>query len=589
MDNIERSVLFNQLAQEQKNTVQACMIFTEKLWSTDRIIQYFTDHGPQHSLRVLEYIEQMPNICGYGFLDQDEIFVLLLGIVLHDIGMQCDIRVLNDVREQAESDYSISFSESYDKKQMLTDKHQRELRKNHSSLTAAWIKQVKISSKSSSLAHALANLHGVFCDDLADVCRYHSFYDIQECPYSFKSYPKKRKQLVAALIRLGDELDIDYRRVTDSVLEHIAIPDEGAIHFLLHINTVISISDNAINTYYNLQKGDIDSHKSNLQIYHDRFVKKNRDTLNILIRHGCSLYFSSPVFLREDSAKQLPSSLFEHDSYNRRHLDTPIALGERKFRHELAQLSAGMNAVLYSLSDYDSILKMERRVHTSHIEELRRYFDSINYLSLNLEPILEMQILTSKVEDVQLQSAFSEVQRLFKDLNIDIREMKGRVTVDQNLLHVLLFNLLKHIQSNIKDSTCVTISEELCAESLHTASITFQHYGDEFSFQEPPEIETMNLYYVCKISAAMSLKFSTACKRISNFDIGLLAFSHRLREYDRAMYLMLIDEVQKLHEEGVEVQLLEPRHEIDWLNSIPILKRRIHQLTYENRYTLTFF
>ena len=72
MDKINESILFKQLTQEQQNTVEACMIFTQKLWFTDRIIQYYTDHGPAHSIRILEYIEQMPNIIKNDFFDRDE-------------------------------------------------------------------------------------------------------------------------------------------------------------------------------------------------------------------------------------------------------------------------------------------------------------------------------------------------------------------------------------------------------------------------------------------------------------------------------------------------------------------------------------
>ena len=587
MDTLEQSSLFRQLNAEQKNTVQACMVFVEKLWSTDRIIQYYTDHGPQHSLRILEYVEQMPNITEYGFLVRDEIFVLLLGIILHDIGMQCDIRLLEQIRKKAEEDYKISFVENYATNQVLTDKHQQEIRKNHSALAGAWIKKVKIPNDYSSLAHALSNLPGIFTDDLADVCRYHSFYDIQECPYSFKSYPQKRKQLLAALIRLGDELDIDYRRVTDSTIEHIAIPDEGMIHFLLHANTVISINDNAISTYYNLREDDIQLHKNNLQIYHDRLIKKNHDSINILIRHGCSLYFSAPVFLREDSAKRLPIGLFEIDSY-KQHQEIPVVLGERKFRHELAQLSAGMNAVLYSISDYDNILKMESDVYTHCIEDLRRYFNSINYLSLNLEPILEMQILAAKIEDLQFPYIFSEILGIFKDVQIDFRRMTGRVKADQNLFNLLLFNLLKYIQSNKKDSTSVTFFEEKHKDSTNVNSINFSYYGDEFRFDESPEIETMNLYYVNKIASAMNIQFLTTSKKISDFDIGLLSYAHQLAESDGTMHQVLMDEIQRLHDLSVCVEFVKSNSRNHWLNSASILKRRINQPTYENCHKLFF-
>lgn len=436
MVNINKSLLLKKLSQEQRNTVQACMSFSKKLWSTDRIIQYYTDHGPEHSLRILTYIEQMPNIVEDEFLDQDEIYILILSIILHDVGMQCDIRVMDQIRRKAEEDFSVSFIEDYSKTQILTDKHQQEIRKAHSSLTAAWIRRAKMPDENGTLSQALASLPNVYCDDLADICRYHSFYNIQECPKNFKSYLKKRKRFLAALLRLGDELDIDYRRVVDASLENIAFPDENLVHFLLHEKTVINIHENSINTFYNLHKNDIDIYSNTLNTLHKCFCQKNNDVINILITYGCSIYFSVPVFNIEDSAKRLPSKLFENGIKDKKDID----LAQNPNKSNISTFNEKSDNVLSQSYNISTAIKNNtlrmitlKREHEQKLP-LRNLIDEFSNFKVSSRwkdaiHLFDMSASIIDVSDVKDKHKISNPSNVFTWLNEKIVESNKNIPV----------------------------------------------------------------------------------------------------------------------------------------------------------------
>ena len=55
------------------------------------LIQNYTDHRLEHLFRILEIIEKIFQFPKENLLLEDEIYVLLLCIFLHDIGMQCDM------------------------------------------------------------------------------------------------------------------------------------------------------------------------------------------------------------------------------------------------------------------------------------------------------------------------------------------------------------------------------------------------------------------------------------------------------------------------------------------------------------------
>ena len=114
----------------------------ESIWANEapRIVKDYTDHGEKHSERVACFAEKLLQVNPDAKFSQQEIYLLLAGIYLHDIGMQCDIAKYPVIKEKAES-LGAEFEEAFTAKTTneYSWEEQKEIRKNHHLLSAAWI------------------------------------------------------------------------------------------------------------------------------------------------------------------------------------------------------------------------------------------------------------------------------------------------------------------------------------------------------------------------------------------------------------------------------------------------------------------
>jgi HD-GYP domain-containing protein (c-di-GMP phosphodiesterase class II) len=77
----------------------------ETVWASDapRIIQDYTDHGIHHVERVAGWAQQLRRTtydAAYA-LSEKERYLLLAGIYMHDIGMQCDVQLFPQIKDKA--------------------------------------------------------------------------------------------------------------------------------------------------------------------------------------------------------------------------------------------------------------------------------------------------------------------------------------------------------------------------------------------------------------------------------------------------------------------------------------------------------
>jgi hypothetical protein len=115
---------------------------TERIWAEDapRIIQDFTYHGTEHSRRLIGFAAGLLKANDGRPLSSQEAYLLLAGIYLHDIGMQCDVVKFPHIKARAEelgARFDIEFVAQ--KASAYNIDEQKVIRKNHQSLTAAWI------------------------------------------------------------------------------------------------------------------------------------------------------------------------------------------------------------------------------------------------------------------------------------------------------------------------------------------------------------------------------------------------------------------------------------------------------------------
>jgi len=280
----------------------------EDIWSSDmpRMIQDYTDHGVSHAERVAEYALTLSDLAAGRSLTEKEAYLLLASIYLHDVGMQCDVIHMPDVKEKA-TGLGARF-----KCEMIAERsggysfeEQREVRRNHHLLTAAWI-DVAYRTGKTVLGPAARTIPEDLVDDVMDICKHHTKLPIANCPASCMFDPHARKQLVAAILRMADELDIDSRRVSSlDVLRTFSLDPKNSVFWWLHNRTSISFYPTAGSIQLTIRLNPDDVKRYGPLVYThfiSEFKTKNRPVVAILNRYGF------PLSINEEESK-----VVEHD------------------------------------------------------------------------------------------------------------------------------------------------------------------------------------------------------------------------------------------------------------------------------------
>ncbi|MDI9395156.1 MAG: tetratricopeptide repeat protein [Euryarchaeota archaeon] len=259
----------------------------EIIWAEEapKIVRDFTDHGERHSERLAGFAEKILEVNPDAKFSEQEIYLLLAGIYLHDIGMQCDIVKYPEIKKKAES-LGAEFHEDFTSQNTggYSEKEQKEIRKNHHLLSAAWVDYL-YEGKDPVLSHKIKSVPRNLVDDLIDVCKFHSKLSINDCSDYFNKYSKCRKKMVAALLRFADELDIDSTRVKIETVMIFSITPENMVYWWLHNYTNIDfIKSNSIRLTVDLHPEDFEIYGSFLrENYITRFKDKNQPVLNVLV------------------------------------------------------------------------------------------------------------------------------------------------------------------------------------------------------------------------------------------------------------------------------------------------------------------
>ena len=182
------------------------------IWNSVNVISYYTKHGIDHSERIAQYLGKLlkdfPTL-----LNQQERFVLMASIFLHDIGNQLPKYVGIPIKS------AYSFEEL------------EKIRKNHhlSSCEA-----VKDSIKGDAKLPLGLDICKEYTEFIAELCKYHCKLDLKYLKDTNIAGDPLRLHLLGALLKLGDELDADYRRVDMEVLNIIDIPTDSKFYWWSH-------------------------------------------------------------------------------------------------------------------------------------------------------------------------------------------------------------------------------------------------------------------------------------------------------------------------------------------------------------------
>lgn len=284
------------------------------IWTGDvRIIHDYTDHGPKHSERIFEKLYNLlwPENA-IGSLHENELYILILGVILHDIGMQCDVKKHTQIMDTAVNNFGAKFNVKFTHgtANAYSKEEQNEIRKNHHLLTAAWL-DCSFKGKSTFLNNnALQSVDSQYREDIINVCKFHSKLDIKECP-EISRISRVRCQFLAALLRLGDEMDIDKYRVDVQTVETFSYDPENSIYWYIHNHTQIIIENHVICLKIYLTKEDCSACGKILQdIVVNKFKNKNTNLTEILIKNGVRAVIGESSGVEEDEyALPLPEQI----------------------------------------------------------------------------------------------------------------------------------------------------------------------------------------------------------------------------------------------------------------------------------------
>lgn len=287
------------------------------IWTSDiRIIKDFTDHGIKHSERLADYASKLLGLTKKTDtcpLFEEEMYLLLAGIYLHDIGMQCDLAKFPEIQDKAEEMGALFNIDFKNKTSSYTEEEQEEIRKNHQYLSAAWIEYAYI-NEDNPFHQAAKTIPDSLVTDLIDICKYHSKLPIEKCPPNFHSNERYSKQRLAALLRFIDELDVDWHRASDKTLKYFNIKEPNKLYWYLHHRTNIEILDpNVIIMRIRLHPDDFKLYEPLVyEALITKFQIKNQALIKILRNNGIPTAISAASGLIEDKfISHLPPEIIE--------------------------------------------------------------------------------------------------------------------------------------------------------------------------------------------------------------------------------------------------------------------------------------
>lgn len=270
----------------------------EDIWAPDapRIIHDYTDHGPQHCERIAGYAAKLLHDSAAKLSDAEK-YLLVAGIYLHDIGMQCDVTNFPQIMAKAVelgAQFSGSFKGSTAGSFSLDQ--QKAIRANHHYLSIAWLHHAHRTGETV-LGTAARTVPTNLLNDLADVCVHHTKLPITSCKVPLTLDPSGRKQFMAALLRFADELDIDATRVSFNTVKTFSMSPANSVYWWLHNATTIAFkSPHLLHIVVALHRDDLKKYGQLIQkLVITEFRTKNSPVLSVLAQN------SLPIVIDDDS------------------------------------------------------------------------------------------------------------------------------------------------------------------------------------------------------------------------------------------------------------------------------------------------
>ncbi len=196
-----------------KTCLAAIDITMREFWNPT-IFHHYTDHGYDHTQRIIRHLEAL--LTDYpDLLNQQERFILLASAYLHDVGMQSP--------EYAELERKIYTEYTLEEIETVRERH-------HISSGQIILDSVRKGGEDE-FSLRTCREHAKY---IAEVSRHHTNLNITLLEDTRYLSEEIRLPLLASLMRLGDALDLDSRRVNLDNLRYWDIPVLSQFHWWAH-------------------------------------------------------------------------------------------------------------------------------------------------------------------------------------------------------------------------------------------------------------------------------------------------------------------------------------------------------------------
>ena len=220
--------------EEYNSVLQIVYAQADKLLKTPMHIHY-TDHTISHSERILNIISAIVENTEVDFNDEEK-FILIAAVLLHDVGMQTP------------------YYEDLGAIPLSVDDLEKIRKKHHEYSERLIIESIRCSQDEK--YYFGLNSKEEFVDDIALVAKYHRKLDLNKVEDDVIGDSIIRLKLLCSLIRLGDCLDLDYRRVDiKRLLVFTSIPVESKFFWYAHhYVSGMLVKNQKINIYFRFPK-----------------------------------------------------------------------------------------------------------------------------------------------------------------------------------------------------------------------------------------------------------------------------------------------------------------------------------------------
>lgn len=275
----------------------------KKLWQKGELYHpYYTLHGLVHSHQVIRILEKLiEGLNPDDNLNETEVFCLLAAAYFHDVGMLC--KYSNDAERAAQK--STMKKKPYSVQDLIREEHH--IRSG---------RYIQEHAKDLTLDHV-----EVGCIRLIVEGHREKTLESDEYEDHVIGPESVRVRLLSALLRMADELDIDYKRAPDTLFDILKndMPDDSRLQWLKHYYTR-GVKMDTVQSANRKRRTSIEIHcqypreEEERKITEVLILKPIEETLNevrfILLGYGLRLKLDLKI-KSNPNLEEIPDSIYE--------------------------------------------------------------------------------------------------------------------------------------------------------------------------------------------------------------------------------------------------------------------------------------